>query len=88
MPARTRSQSWFSRTVRFYRDGLRGMTLGRSLWLVIAIKLVIIFGVLKLFFFPDFLDTRFRTDRERADFVLEQLTRPASSTHSGGAQDD
>ncbi len=88
MPARTRSHSWFIRTIRFYRDGLRSMTLGRSLWLVIAIKLVIIFGILKFFFFPDFLGTRFNTEQERADFVLEQLTQPPSSSHSGGAQDD
>ena len=62
------------RCFAFYRDGFRGMTVGRSLWLVITIKVVIIFGVLKLFFFPDFLETRFDTASERSDYVLEQLT--------------
>lgn len=38
---------------RFYLDGFRGMTIGRSLWILILIKLAIIFLVLKLFFFPD-----------------------------------
>ena len=59
---------------RFYIDGFRGMTVGRSLWIVIAIKLVVMFGVLKLFFFPDLLATRFDNDADRSDFVLEQLT--------------
>ncbi|HER63537.1 MAG TPA: DUF4492 domain-containing protein, partial [Desulfobacteraceae bacterium] len=60
-----------------YLDGFRGMTIGRTLWKVIIIKLIIMFGVLKLFFFPDFLATNFTTDAQRADYVLEQITRPA-----------
>ena len=40
------------KVVRFYRDGFREMTLGRSLWIVIAVKAVVMFGILKLFFFP------------------------------------
>ena len=56
----------------FYRDGFRGMTLGRTLWAVILLKLFIMFAVLRLFFFPDVLG-RF-TPEERSDYVLEQLT--------------
>jgi len=75
---------WFSgspvgRVVRFYIDGFRRMTVGRTLWKVIFIKLIIMFGVLKLFFFQDFLGTRFSTDQERADYVLEQITAPAAA---------
>lgn len=40
---------------RFYRDGFRSMTVGRQLWLLIAVKVLIFFGILKLFFFPDIL---------------------------------
>ena len=40
--------------MRFYADGFRSMTVGRKLWVIIIIKLIVIFGVLKLFFFPDF----------------------------------
>jgi hypothetical protein len=35
------------------------------------------FAVLKLFFFPNYLKTRFQTDEQRADHVLEQIARPA-----------
>jgi len=62
---------------RFYRDGFARMTLGRTLWKIILIKLFILFAVLKFFFFPDFLATTFSTERQRADYVLEQLTPSA-----------
>lgn len=68
--------------LRFYRDGFGAMVLGRTLWKIIVIKLVVIFGILKLFFFPDFLATTFKTDTERADHVLHEIT----VTH--GLQDD
>ena len=39
----------------FYLEGFRSMTLGRTLWIIILLKLFIMFFILKLFFFPDFL---------------------------------
>ena len=36
-----------------YYDGFRSMTLGKTLWLVILVKLFIMFFILKLFFFPN-----------------------------------
>jgi hypothetical protein len=59
----------------FYRDGFRRMGLGRTLWTIILIKLLIIFGVLKIFFFPDYLHENFTTDTERAEHVLADLTQ-------------
>ena len=64
------------RIFRLYSDGFRSMKLGRTLWKVIFIKLLIMFGVLKLFFFPDFLSTNFATDAQRAEYVLDQITQP------------
>lgn len=65
------------RIFRLYSDGFRRMTVGRTLWKIIIIKLIIMFGVLKLFFFPDFLESRFANDNQRAQYVLEQITLPA-----------
>lgn len=39
---------------RFYVDGFRSMTVGKTLWAIILVKLFIMFAILKLFFFPDF----------------------------------
>jgi len=60
----------------FYYEGFKGMTVGKKLWLIILIKLFVMFAILKLFFFPDFLKTKFKTDEERSDYVIEQLTSP------------
>ncbi|MCE1199338.1 MAG: DUF4492 domain-containing protein [Marinilabiliales bacterium] len=59
----------------FYYQGFKQMTLGRRLWIIILIKLAILFLVLRIFFFPDFLKSRFRTEKERSDYVIERLTK-------------
>ncbi len=68
----------FKRIFYFYYDGFASMTWGRQVWLIILIKLFIMFAVLKLFFFPDFLKTNFNSDEERSDHVIEQLIEPLS----------
>jgi hypothetical protein len=66
----------------FYRDGFKGMVLGKKLWKIILIKLFVMFVILKLFFFPNFLNTKFNTDQEKGDYVLEQITRNAAPESS------
>lgn len=62
--------------IEFYIDGFRQMpSWGRRAWLIILIKVFIMFAILKLFFFPDFLGSRFSTDEEKGNYVLEQLTK-------------
>lgn len=56
-----------------YYDGFRNMRVGRTLWLVILIKLFIIFVILKLFFFPDFIG-KHSTPGGEAEYVSGQLT--------------
>lgn len=69
------------RIYTMYRDGFAAMTVGRDLWLIVAIKLLIMFAVLKLFFFPDYLNHHFATDAERAAHVLGEITsQPAPPT--------
>ena len=48
------------------------MTLGRTLWTIILIKLAIIFLVLKLFFFPDFINTNVKNG-DKAGFVSKEI---------------
>ncbi|MGQ7870879.1 DUF4492 domain-containing protein [Sunxiuqinia sp. sy24] len=62
---------------RFYYDGFKNMSgWGKQVWLIILIKLFILFFVLRLFFFPNFLNTNFETDEERGNHVLENLVEP------------
>lgn len=59
------------RILYFYVDGFRSMTLGRTLWTIILVKLLVMFAVLKLFFFPDLLGGK--TPAQKAGTVLENL---------------
>ena len=67
------------RIYRFYRDGFRGMTVGRYLWVLILVKLFILFFIFKLFFFPDLLKRDYSTDQERAAAVRMHLMEDQSS---------
>ena len=40
-----------ARVWRFYADGFRQMTWGRTLWVIILLKLAVMFLVLRIFFF-------------------------------------
>lgn len=63
------------RIVDLYVDGFRSMTVGRKLWALIIIKLILLFGVMKLLFFPDILSERYDNDAERASAVRSSLTK-------------
>lgn len=62
---------------QFYRNGFREMTLGRTLWMLILIKLFLMFFVLKLFFFPSFLSGK--TTDEKQEYVGSQLIERAQT---------
>jgi len=47
---------------------------GKKVWIIILIKLFIIFAILKLFFFPDFLKRNFENETQRSEYVLDQIT--------------
>ena len=64
--------SFFYKAFDLYYDGFRSMTLGKTLWLIIAIKLFIMFAILKVFFFPNFIGQHTEKGSE-ADFVAGQL---------------
>lgn len=60
-----------------FRDGFRNMTLGKTLWLIVIIKLTIMFLILRPFFFPNFLNSKFDDSESKADYVREELIRNA-----------
>ena len=64
------------RIINFYIDGFRNLdNVSIKLWIIIGIKLFIMFVILKLFFFPDFLNSRFDTDKEKSEYVIQSLTK-------------
>ncbi len=61
---------WY-RVFDLYYDGFRNMRLGKTLWLIIFIKLFIMFAILKVFFFPNFLKEHANGDE--AGYVATEL---------------
>jgi hypothetical protein len=69
-----------SGVIRFYYDGFRTLSeWGRQVWIIILIKLFIIFAILKLFFFPDFLKKNYADDTQRSEYVIDQLTKTSDA---------
>ena len=58
-----------------YYDGFRSMTVGKTLWLIILVKLFIFFVIMKMLFFPNILKRDFDSDEERADHVRNELIK-------------
>ena len=58
---------------KFYADGFRNMTWGRPLWGLIFLKIVILFFILRLFFFQPALSGK--TEEQKIDHVGNQLTQ-------------
>lgn len=56
-----------------YYDGFQSMTLGKTLWTVILIKLFIMFAILKVFF-PNIIRQRAQPGQE-AKFVAGQILK-------------
>jgi len=48
---------------------------GRKMWLIILIKLFIMFALLKIFFFNNFLNSKFENQKDKGEYVLEQLIK-------------
>jgi hypothetical protein len=66
--------SIFVRLFSFYYEGFRNMSgWGRKVWIIIIIKLFIMFAILRLFFFPDFLGKKYSNDKQRSEYVMDQL---------------
>jgi len=65
----------FNNIFRFYYDGFMNMSdWGKKVWIIIIVKLIIIFAIFRLFFFNDFLQKNFDNDNRRSEYVLDQLT--------------
>ena len=58
---------------QFYAEGFRHMTWGRPLWILIALKVIILFAVLRAFFFEPVLSGK--TEEQKIEHVGRELMR-------------
>ena len=56
---------------RFYVDGFKSMTWGRQLWLLILLKVIILFVLLRGFFFHPVLEGK--SEEQKIEYVGTQL---------------
>ncbi len=73
-----KKNSFLYRAFDLYYDGFRHMTLGKTLWAIILIKLFIMFAILKVFFFPDYISEHAEQGQEE-NFVADELVERAPS---------
>ena len=66
--------NYLFRVYRFYIDGFQAMTWGRTLWLIILIKLFVMFAILRVFFFQPILAGK--TTEEKQTHVATGLIDP------------
>lgn len=66
-----------------YFEGFKGMKLGRVLWGIILLKLILFFGILKFFVFDENLKNLYPSDEDKSSFVLENLTK---DYHNGSSK--
>ena len=65
--------------ITFYKQGFANMTLGKTLWKIIIIKLLVIFILLKFFIYGESIAD---LGEGRSAFVLQNLTDFSSTTES------
>ncbi|WP_459188073.1 DUF4492 domain-containing protein [Parabacteroides sp. APC149_11_2_Y6] len=66
----------YKRIFHFYLEGFREMKLGKTLWLIILVKLFIMFFILKIFFFPNFLG-KYENNSAKEEHVSNELIQRA-----------
>ncbi|MFC2096299.1 DUF4492 domain-containing protein [Bacteroidota bacterium] len=76
-----KKENIFKKVFLFYYEGFKNMTVGKRLWAIIIVKLFIMFAILKIFFFKDFLNHKFENEDQKADYVIEQLTKPKNTNN-------
>ena len=59
----------------FYLNGFKNMTIGKTLWKIILIKLLVILVFLNYFIHDKSIKTEYKTYDEKVDFVYKNLTK-------------
>lgn len=62
-----------SQIFNFYKEGFKNLTLGKTLWKIIFIKLFVMFVILKLFVFDVNFNSIFKSDKEKSTFCYSKI---------------
>ena len=69
----------FAAVWHLYRDGFKNMTWGKPLWGLIILKAIILFAVLRVFFFKPAMAGM--SDQQKSEQVGRHLTNPSNANN-------
>lgn len=69
--------NWF----KMFWEGFTTMSKqSRTLWIIVILKLIIMFAILRPIFFPRFLESQSKDKKEQAEYVREQMIERSTSS--------
>ncbi len=61
--------------LNLYIDGFKNLTIGKTLWKIIIIKLIVIFIFLNFFIYDKSLNKQYITKQEKVNFVYKNIIK-------------
>lgn len=61
--------------IDLYISGFKNMTLGKTLWGIAIVKILIFIFIFKMFFFNETIHTKFDTQEDKINFVYQNLIK-------------
>lgn len=65
----------YQKVINFYIDGFKNLTLGKVLWKIIFIKLIVILLILNFFIYDKSINTEYKTENQKINFVYKNITK-------------
>ena len=65
----------YLRIFKFYIDGFKSLTIGKTLWKIIIIKLIVIITLLNFYIYAKSLNSEYKTTKEKINFVYKNITK-------------
>ncbi|WP_321315399.1 DUF4492 domain-containing protein [Halarcobacter sp.] len=65
----------YNKILNLYIDGFKNLTLGKTLWKIVIIKILIIFTILNLFIYDKSINSEYKSNSQKIEFVYKNLTK-------------
>ena len=59
----------------FYKDGFSNLVVGKVLWKLVLIKLIVILVFLRFFIYDKSINSEYQTDDKKIEFILNNLIK-------------
>lgn len=59
----------------FYLEGFKKMVIGKTLWKIVFVKIALILLVLNYFVYDRSINTEYKSEKQKSDFVYKNLVK-------------